>query len=189
MILEINHVAAAMMRPPPFSPKGKPLIIYVASEDRRDLRARLQRLRNGGREDWELRLQPLQGSQLTVAVSAAAVEGRHGKSVLRWIFQDITERKRLEEETRQHRAELAHAVRVSTIGEVAAGLAHELNQPLAAITNYAKGCVLRLRSGRSDLDELHEVDGPDRGTRVAGGEHRPAPAQIHLQGSGSPEDG
>jgi C4-dicarboxylate-specific signal transduction histidine kinase len=41
---------------------------------------------------------------------------------------------------RQHQAELAHAARLSTLGEMAAGLAHELNQPLAAIVSWATGC-------------------------------------------------
>jgi len=60
--------------------------------------------------------------------------------------QDVTERKRADELARQHEAALAHALRVSTLGEMAAGLAHELNQPLAAIVSYARGCTRRLRS-------------------------------------------
>src|SRR6516162_11071125 len=52
---------------------------------------------------------------------------------------DITERLRAEEAAQQHRAELSHVLRLSTMGEMAAGLAHEINQPLAAIVNYAQG--------------------------------------------------
>ncbi|MBN8765099.1 MAG: PAS domain S-box protein [Thiobacillus sp.] len=51
---------------------------------------------------------------------------------------DITERVRAEERDRLHRAELAHVARLSTLGEMASGLAHELNQPLCAITTYAQ---------------------------------------------------
>jgi PAS domain S-box-containing protein len=158
VIREINRIASEMLRPPPASPKNKPIVVYVASGDRRELRARLQQLRAGHREDWELRLQPMVNRPpLTIAVSVSSVVGEGGKPLLRWILQDITERKRMEEESRQRRAELAHALRVSTIGEIAAGLAHELNQPLAAITNYAKGCALRLRSGRGDAVELSDA--------------------------------
>ena len=68
--------------------------------------------------------------------------------------KDITELKRAEALARQHQAELAHVLRVGTIGEVAAGLAHEINQPLGAIANYAQGCVRRLRAGAVDAPGL-----------------------------------
>ena len=68
--------------------------------------------------------------------------------------KDITERKRAEEQARQHQAELAHVLRLGTMGEMAAGLAHEINQPLGAIANYAQGCVRRLRGGSVDGAEL-----------------------------------
>jgi signal transduction histidine kinase len=62
-----------------------------------------------------------------------------------------------ETRSRQHQAELAHAARLHTLGEMAAGLAHELNQPLAAIVNYARGCALRLRAGDVEREQLIEV--------------------------------
>ena len=68
--------------------------------------------------------------------------------------QDVTERKRAAELACQHEAALAHAHRVATLGEMAAGLAHELNQPLAAIVNYARGCMRRLRSGGANPNDL-----------------------------------
>jgi PAS domain S-box-containing protein len=57
------------------------------------------------------------------------------------ISRDISERKRAEEQARRRDAELAHLWRVGAMGNIAAGLAHELNQPLAAIMNYAGVCV------------------------------------------------
>jgi two-component system sensor histidine kinase TtrS len=66
----------------------------------------------------------------------------------------LTERKQAEERTRQQQAEFDHAARLSTVGEIADGLAHELNQPLAAITNYATGCVRRLRLGAGQPEDL-----------------------------------
>ena len=68
--------------------------------------------------------------------------------------RDVTERKRIEAETRQHQAELSYLLRLSTMGEMAAGLAHELNQPLAAITNYAKGCARRIASGVGEKAQI-----------------------------------
>ncbi|MCC6680240.1 MAG: GHKL domain-containing protein [Phycisphaeraceae bacterium] len=63
---------------------------------------------------------------------------------------EMIERRRAEEESRQHQEELAHVTRVSTMGEMATGLAHELNQPLGAIANFAEG-GLRLM----DADSAH----------------------------------
>ncbi len=51
--------------------------------------------------------------------------------------RDITDRKKAEFEAQQHRNELSHLTRVATMGELTSSLAHELNQPLAAIRNYA----------------------------------------------------
>lgn len=82
------------------------------------------------------------------------------------ISTDITARKRTEEELRQaeareraHQAELAHVLRLGTMGEMAASLAHEINQPLGAIANYAQGCVHRLRDGGAEpAAVLHAVE-------------------------------
>lgn len=64
---------------------------------------------------------------------------------------------RAHEAGRQHQAELAHVLRLHTMGEMAATLAHEINQPLCAITNYAQGGVQRLRSGNSDPEGLRDA--------------------------------
>ncbi|MEO8605665.1 MAG: PAS domain S-box protein, partial [bacterium] len=73
---------------------------------------------------------------------------------------DITARKRAEDAARQRQAELAHVLRVSAMDEMAAGIAHELNQPLAAIVNYARGCVRRLSDGPRDvLEALDRIAG------------------------------
>ncbi len=63
------------------------------------------------------------------------------------IVRDITERKRAEEETERHHVELARALRLGAMGELAAGLAHELKQPLTVVANTLEACVTRLRSG------------------------------------------
>jgi two-component system, LuxR family, sensor kinase FixL len=68
--------------------------------------------------------------------------------------RDITAVRRAEQEARQHQAELVHVCRLSTMGEMATGMAHELNQPLAAIVNYANGCSRRLQSASSKTEDL-----------------------------------
>ena len=77
--------------------------------------------------------------------------------------RDTTAVRRAEQESRQHQAELVHVCRLSTMGEVATGMAHELNQPLAAIVNYANGASRRLKSGQGDsaalVDAMAHISG------------------------------
>jgi two-component system, LuxR family, sensor kinase FixL len=70
---------------------------------------------------------------------------------------DITERKRAESELRRQREELAHVTRVSTLGELAASLAHELNQPLTAIYSNAQAAQRFMAANPADLDEVREI--------------------------------
>ena len=72
----------------------------------------------------------------------------------RRLQEEIVERQRAERRARQRQEELAHVARVSTMGEMAAGLAHELNQPLGAIAGFADGCSRMIDSGRAEPAEL-----------------------------------
>jgi PAS domain S-box-containing protein len=70
---------------------------------------------------------------------------------------DITERKRAEEALRQAQAELAHVNRVTTMGELTASLAHEVNQPIAAAITNANTCLRWLKRDQPDLKEACEA--------------------------------
>jgi PAS domain S-box-containing protein len=72
-------------------------------------------------------------------------------------FLDITDRKHTEEQSHELQSELAHVARLSTMGEMASGLAHELNQPLAAIIAYADACQELVESGRIEQGQLLDV--------------------------------
>jgi C4-dicarboxylate-specific signal transduction histidine kinase len=70
--------------------------------------------------------------------------------------RDITDRKRAEDAVRKAQAELAHVARVTTLGEMAASIAHEVDQPLSGVVINAKAC-LRFLSGESpNLDEARD---------------------------------
>jgi PAS domain S-box-containing protein len=69
---------------------------------------------------------------------------------------DVTERKRAEEALQKAQAELAHVTRVTTLGELAASIAHEVNQPLGAISNNVNACRRFLAAGS---EHLHEAEG------------------------------
>lgn len=103
----------------------------------------------------EVQLRRKNGEVLDVLIFEAPLidaQGRHTGwmgSVL-----DITERKRAREIARQQEERLQATSRLVTMGEMASTLAHELNQPLAAIATYNSGCINRLRAPDADREEL-----------------------------------
>jgi two-component system, LuxR family, sensor kinase FixL len=70
---------------------------------------------------------------------------------------EITRRKETELELQEQRAELAHVARVSMMGELAASLAHELNQPLTAILSNAQAALRFMSSKPDNLEEVREI--------------------------------
>jgi C4-dicarboxylate-specific signal transduction histidine kinase len=73
----------------------------------------------------------------------------------RRLLVEMEERRRAEDQLRQHQDELAHVARLSTVGEMVVELAHELNQPLGAISSYAQACKRLLASDHpEDREEL-----------------------------------
>jgi signal transduction histidine kinase len=66
-------------------------------------------------------------------------------------------RRRAEDEARQQREELAHVLRVTTLGELTAALAHEINQPLTAIVTNANAALRLLRAEPADMSSVAEA--------------------------------
>jgi two-component system sensor kinase FixL len=89
---------------------------------------------------------------------------------------DITERKRAEKETQRMQQESAHMMRLCTMGEMASGMAHELNQPLTALTSY---CATALKLAR-DMPSLSE-EYLDLLERASGQAHRAGDVIRHLR--------
>lgn len=69
------------------------------------------------------------------------------------VFRDITERRLVEEALRRAHTNLMHGARLMTMGELAASIAHEVNQPLMAIVTNAEACLLWLAKDKPNLDE------------------------------------
>lgn len=90
-----------------------------------------------------------------MSVRIAALRGENGTLTGQvGTVEDMTEHLRAEDEIRARELELAHVARISTLGEMATTLAHELNQPLAVIANYALGGMERARLGRARKADL-----------------------------------
>jgi two-component system sensor kinase FixL len=73
------------------------------------------------------------------------------------IIRDLSEQVESERETMQIRQRLAQVDRVNIMGEMASGIAHELNQPLTAISSYVQACRRRLDSDSLDVDKIREL--------------------------------
>jgi len=80
-----------------------------------------------------------------------------GRRVALRLLSDITEEKRVRELMDRHRDALHRGARLVALGEFASAIAHEINQPLAAIATYNHTCLRLLESGRGDDPELREA--------------------------------
>jgi C4-dicarboxylate-specific signal transduction histidine kinase len=76
---------------------------------------------------------------------------------LKGVTVDVTERKTMQQEIEQQRRSLAHMTRVNILGKFSAALAHELNQPLAAIMSNAQAAQRMIRSTHIDVSELQQT--------------------------------
>ncbi|WP_434623140.1 sensor histidine kinase [Azospirillum sp. B2RO_4] len=79
------------------------------------------------------------------------------RALNRDLVREMAERRRAEENARERQREIDHVARLSILGEMASNLAHELNQPLGAIANYARGCTRRLEAGTGRPAELADA--------------------------------
>jgi two-component system, LuxR family, sensor kinase FixL len=107
---------------------------------------------------YEKRFIHKDGSLVHALVNLSVINDHAGRPLL--IISQILDRTDVvhaETEARKQRERLAHVARLGTLGEMAGGIAHELNQPLAAIATYTQACQRLLAAGDMDTDELGQV--------------------------------
>ena len=102
-------------------------------------------------------LQTLSGNRLTVLLTITFPPPRGRPDRVLVTITDISERRRAEEALQKAQAELAHVTRVTTLGELAASIAHEVNQPLAAIVADANASLNWLAAANPDLDQVRDA--------------------------------
>jgi two-component system sensor histidine kinase DctS len=112
------------------------------------------------REGFEIRFMRKDGSRFDALVYESPLIDADGQHT-GWMASivDVTARKRAEELARQQQEKLQQTSRLITMGEMASTLAHELNQPLAAITSYNTGCLNKLESGQFVTGEISNALG------------------------------
>jgi two-component system sensor histidine kinase DctS len=113
----------------------------------------------GPDEGFELKLKRRNGEVIDVLIHEAPLIDAHGKHS-GWMgsMVDITERKLADERARQQQDRLESTARLVAMGEMASSIAHELNQPLAAISSYCTGAVNLLRDKSPAQEVIPALD-------------------------------
>lgn len=107
--------------------------------------------RQSGHWRGEVTMCSLDGVRIPVLLELLAHRSLHGDiEYFSIVAHDLTEKKAAEEQLKQYRADIDHASRLVTMGELASSLAHELNQPLSAMVNYLRGIERRF-AGQTEL--------------------------------------
>lgn len=73
------------------------------------------------------------------------------------IVRDVSARKLQEQQEKEHLEKLAHVTRLGLMGEMASGIAHEVNQPLSAVVNYTQVCLQFIQNENPDLAKIGEI--------------------------------
>jgi PAS domain S-box-containing protein len=136
--------------------QGRTTSDITHEEDRAATEARIAECSEGQRRDWrvEKRFLRKDGRVMWADVSTVFVPASGSNSAFfSAVIVDRTERKRIEEALQKAQAELAHVTRVTTLGELTATIAHEINQPLAAVVTNANASLRWLAGDSPNLAE------------------------------------
>jgi PAS domain S-box-containing protein len=140
---------------------GKPLTVLMPGSMRKFHEAGLKRYLDTGerRLNWqgtEMTAQRANGEEFPAEVSFGEMTTDQGK-VFTGFIRDISEKKRADEELQNTHAELARMMRVMTVGQLTASIAHEVNQPLSGIVTNASTCLRMLKSDPPNIDGARET--------------------------------
>jgi len=157
-VLSVNPFGAEQLGYQVAELVGQPVLSVFHESDReavqRNMASCLEQL--GRARSWDARKVRKDGRVRRVRETAKAVPRVNGPIVL-IACEDITEQKRAEEALRQAQADLAHVNRVTTMGELTASLAHEVNQPITAAVTNANACLRWLAGDTPNLEEAREA--------------------------------
>jgi len=134
------------------------VIQRVHPEDRGLVQRTLDRASKDGKDfDYEYRLLMPDGSIKHVHIVAHAVKDRADELEFIGAVMDVTKARRVEEQMHEARSELAHVARVTTLGELTAAIAHEINQPLAAAVTGGRACLRWLDHDPPNVEEARSL--------------------------------
>lgn len=155
IIMEMNPAGLSLLNAAKHDVIGKTIYDFMTPEYTDEYRELTAQVFNGGRGSMEFEVVSLEGRRRWLETHAAPLFDNAGKvSALLAITRDIDGRKKNEARLHQQQTELARVCRLSTMGEMASSLAHELNQPLCAVSSYAESAKLLNMPATEELDAL-----------------------------------
>jgi signal transduction histidine kinase len=126
----------------------------IHEDDRPAVQAQIDRAKEGEQNfDFECRLLMPDGRIKHVHVRARRMKYKSGEEEIVGALMDVTEGKRAQEALQEAQAELAHITRITTLGELTASIAHEVNQPLAGIVTNGEASLRWLDRKVPDIGE------------------------------------
>lgn len=104
----------------------------------------------------EVKARKKNGDTFPIDLSVGEVKNASHKQFV-GIIRDITDKVQARNDAIEQRERLAHVTRLSTMGEMAAGIAHEVNQPLTAVSAYAQSCINLLKQSNDQDSQLYQT--------------------------------
>lgn len=133
---------------------GRPVFDFLDEGNSQDLRALLAALQPEADSTLTYRILHRNGNWRIFEASCRNLVADPAVGGILINFRDVTQRVQDEEHLRARERQFGHIARLSTTGEMAAALAHELNQPFFAIVNFVAGCRRQIQSGRYSEESI-----------------------------------
>jgi len=143
--------------PPDRMPQTRESFLDLVHVDDREAVRDAWATASAGPATVEWRLVRPDGGVREIVTRIVPLRERGGFTRIAGLSEDVTDRRAAADAERRRYGELAHADGRSAVGEVAAALAHEVQQPLFAIRTYARTCLRRVLGGSTTMDEVREV--------------------------------
>ena len=158
-VVRANLEAAKLLGVPRSELLGAPLTRFVMEADQDVLYHLRRRLHQTGEpQSCELRLAPGQGAERWVHVQATRAAEGEGTPEVRVVLSDVTELRRVQREREALQARVSQADRLASVGMLAAGVAHEINNPLSyVLSNLEQASDLLRDEGASPSGSRHEA--------------------------------
>jgi two-component system sensor kinase FixL len=158
MIERINKATTDMFGYTAEELLGKSIGLLMTGPDQSHHAGYLERYQQTGKKriigkGREVQAQRKDGSQFPAEIAVGEV---HSGDTVRFVglIRDLTEHRQVEEQALRQREEMVNVSRLSMMGEMAAAMAHELNQPLTAIANYAAASIRLLKQDKDSLEDV-----------------------------------
>lgn len=143
------------------NPRYRALIEQFAASEKQEIEAQIPIILRGREHIFLLMGNKYNDGQSIVLVGVDITERERAREQLALInhelSREVAERQRAESLAAERQNALAHITRLSSMGEMASALAHELNQPLASISNYVSGLLRRLNADVLDAEAIETV--------------------------------